>query len=70
MTRLIEVTRAFDGVAAEASQSEISLQDAIKTLGSLVMTRRAEPKAPLSRASSVASPGACAICRRRASAAS
>ena len=34
MTRLIEVTRAFDGVAAEASQSEASLQDAIKTLGS------------------------------------
>ncbi len=34
MTRLIEVTRAFDGVAAEASQSESSLQDAIKTLGS------------------------------------
>ena len=34
MTRLIEVTRAFDGVAAEASQSEGSLRDAIKTLGS------------------------------------
>jgi flagellar basal-body rod protein FlgF len=34
MTRLIEVTRAFDGVAAESSQSEASLQDAIKTLGS------------------------------------
>ena len=34
MTRLIDVTRAFDGVAAEASQSETSLQDAIKTLGS------------------------------------
>jgi flagellar basal-body rod protein FlgF len=34
MTRLIEVTRAFDGVAAEASQSETSLQDAIKALGS------------------------------------
>ena len=34
MTRLIEVTRAFDGVAAEASQSESSLTDAIKTLGS------------------------------------
>jgi flagellar basal-body rod protein FlgF len=34
MTRLIDVTRAFDGVAAEASQSEASLQDAIKTLGS------------------------------------
>jgi len=31
---LIEVTRAFDGVAAEASQSEGSLQDAIKALGS------------------------------------
>jgi hypothetical protein len=28
------VTRAFDGVAAEASQSEASLQEAIKTLGS------------------------------------
>lgn len=34
MSRLIEITRAFDGVAAEASQSEGSLQDAIKTLGS------------------------------------
>ena len=34
MTRLIDVTRAFDGVAAEASQSETSLQDAIKALGS------------------------------------
>jgi flagellar basal-body rod protein FlgF len=34
MTRLIDVTRAFDGVTAEASQSEASLQDAIKTLGS------------------------------------
>jgi len=34
MTKLIEVTRAFDGVAAETSQSESSLQDAIKALGS------------------------------------
>lgn len=34
MTRLIDVTRLFDGVAAEASQTESSLQDAIKTLGS------------------------------------
>ncbi len=34
MTRLIEVTRAFDGVAAESTQSESSVQDAIKTLGS------------------------------------
>ncbi len=34
MTRLIDVTRTFDGVAAEASQSETSLQEAIKTLGS------------------------------------
>ena len=34
MTRLIDVTRTFDGVAAEASQTETSLQDAIKTLGS------------------------------------
>jgi flagellar basal-body rod protein FlgF len=34
MARLIEVTRAFDGVAAEAAQSEGSLQDAIKALGS------------------------------------
>jgi flagellar basal-body rod protein FlgF len=34
MTRLIDVTRAFDGVAAEASQSETSLQEAIKTLAS------------------------------------
>ena len=35
MTRLIDVTRAFDGVAAETSQSETSLQEAIKTLGSV-----------------------------------
>jgi flagellar basal-body rod protein FlgF len=34
MARLIEVTRAFDGVAAEAAQSEGSLQDATKALGS------------------------------------
>jgi flagellar basal-body rod protein FlgF len=34
MTRLIDVSRKFDGVAAEVSQSESSLQDAIKTLGS------------------------------------
>jgi flagellar basal-body rod protein FlgF len=34
MTRLIEVTRAFDGAAAEATQAEGSLRDAIKTLGS------------------------------------
>ncbi len=34
MTRLIDVTRVFDGVAAEASQTETSLRDAIKTLGS------------------------------------
>ncbi len=34
MTRLIDVTRAFDGVTAEAAQSESSLQDAIKDLGS------------------------------------
>ena len=34
VTRLVDVTRAFDGVAAEVSQSEASLQEAIKTLGS------------------------------------
>jgi flagellar basal-body rod protein FlgF len=34
MTRLIDVSRDFDGVAAEAAQSETSLSDAIKTLGS------------------------------------
>ena len=34
MTKLIEVTRAFDSIAAETSQSESSLQDAIKALGS------------------------------------
>ena len=34
MARLIEVTRAFDGAAAETAQTEASLQDAIKTLGS------------------------------------
>jgi flagellar basal-body rod protein FlgF len=33
MARLIAVTRAFDGVAAETAQSESSQQDAIKTLG-------------------------------------
>jgi flagellar basal-body rod protein FlgF len=33
MARLIAVTRAFDGVAAEDSQSESSLTDAIKALG-------------------------------------
>jgi hypothetical protein len=33
MTKLIAVTRAFDGVANEISQTESSLQDAIKTLG-------------------------------------
>jgi len=33
MTKLIEVTRGFDGVAAETSQTETSLLDAIKTLG-------------------------------------
>ncbi len=34
MTRLIDVSRAFDGVAAEESQSESSVEDAIKALGS------------------------------------
>ncbi len=34
VTRLVDVTRTFDGVAAEMSQSEASLQEAIKTLGS------------------------------------
>ena len=34
MSRLIEVTRAFDSITAEAAQSEGSVQDAIKTLGS------------------------------------
>lgn len=33
MARLIQVTRAFDGVAAQLSQSESSLADAIKALG-------------------------------------
>jgi flagellar basal-body rod protein FlgF len=33
MARLIEVTRAFDGVTAESSQTEASLTDAIKALG-------------------------------------
>ncbi|HEY1943947.1 MAG TPA: flagellar basal-body rod protein FlgF [Roseiarcus sp.] len=33
MSRLIEVTRAFDGVNAQVSQTEMSMQDAIKTLG-------------------------------------
>ncbi len=33
MTRLIEVTRTFDGVTNGVAQTENSLQDAIKTLG-------------------------------------
>lgn len=33
MTRLIEVTRTFDGVTNGVTQTENSLQDAIKTLG-------------------------------------
>jgi len=35
MTKLIAVTRAFDGVSSQVSQTESSLQDAIKTLGSV-----------------------------------
>ncbi len=33
MTRLIEITRTFDGVTNSVTQTENSLQDAIKTLG-------------------------------------
>ncbi len=33
MTKLISVTRTFDGVANEVTQTESSMQDAIKTLG-------------------------------------
>jgi len=33
MTKLIAVTRAFDGVTSQVSQTEASLQEAIKTLG-------------------------------------
>jgi len=33
MSKLISVTRAFDGVNAEVTQTEASLQDAIRTLG-------------------------------------
>ncbi len=33
ITKLIEVTRTFDGVNSEVQQTESSLQDAIKTLG-------------------------------------
>jgi flagellar basal-body rod protein FlgF len=33
MTKLIAVTRAFDGVNSQVSQTEASMQDAIKTLG-------------------------------------
>lgn len=33
MTKLIAVTRAFDGVTAQVSETEASMQDAIKTLG-------------------------------------
>ncbi len=35
MTKLIAVTRAFDGVNSQVSQTEASLQDAIKTLGAV-----------------------------------
>jgi flagellar basal-body rod protein FlgF len=34
MTKLITVTRAFDGINAASEKSEASLTDAIKTLGS------------------------------------
>ena len=34
MTKLIEVTREFDGVTQQVTQTESSLQEAIKTLGS------------------------------------
>jgi flagellar basal-body rod protein FlgF len=34
MTKLITVSRAFDGIAAATEKSESSLTDAIKTLGS------------------------------------
>jgi flagellar basal-body rod protein FlgF len=33
MAKLIEVTRAFDGVNSQVSETETSMQDAIKTLG-------------------------------------
>ena len=33
MTKLISVTRSFDGVSAGLSEMDVSLQDAIKTLG-------------------------------------
>jgi flagellar basal-body rod protein FlgF len=33
MTKLIAVTRAFDGVSSEVTQTETSMQEAIKTLG-------------------------------------
>ena len=35
MTKLIAVTRTFDGVSSQMSQTESSLQDAIKTLGTV-----------------------------------
>ena len=35
MTKLIAVTRTFDGVSSQMSQTEASLQDAIKTLGTV-----------------------------------
>jgi hypothetical protein len=34
MTRLIGVSRAFDAITAAISESETSLRDAVKTLGS------------------------------------
>jgi flagellar basal-body rod protein FlgF len=35
MTKLIDVTRAFDSVSSQVAQTESSLQDAIKTLGAV-----------------------------------
>ena len=35
MTKLIAVTRTFDGVSSQVAQTESSLQDAIKTLGAV-----------------------------------
>ena len=39
MTKLIAVTRGFDGVNSQVSQTESSLQDAIKTLGAPRLAR-------------------------------
>ena len=52
MTKLIAVTRNFDGVANEVSQTENSLQDAIK----IAWRRRMSPNAGAKAAQKAAQP--------------